>query len=170
MRSTPSAIVLAMVAVFIAVVAAQAGARTSATPTVPCEDIVGQAKTGRAAGYRVVLGIVSVPPAHLVGVVKTDLTPLAYWRKAGLVIRASHIRVTVSIPKEWRMRAAITWGSSGNVSTLKFVPCPTPTKLWNGYAGGFYIRASHACVPLMFTVGRRSQTVRFGIGSTCPAR
>ena len=166
MRGTATLIAL----VVVAVIAAHAGATTTAPAIVSCDDIIGQTNTGRDAGYRIILGIVSVPPAHLTGVVKTDFTPFAYWRKAGLVIRASHTPVSVSIPKPWRTRAAITWGSSGNVSALKIAPCPTSPKLWNGYAGGFYIRAPHECVPLTFTVGRRSQTVRFGVGSACPAR
>jgi hypothetical protein len=152
----------------VAVVAAHAVATTVRVPTVSCSDIILQVKSGRQAGYRVVLGIVSVPPAQLTQVVATNSTPWAYWRKAGLVIRASHTPVGVSIPKAWRKRAAITWGSSGNVSALKIAPCPSASKVWNAYAGGFYIRAPRECVPLTFTVGRRSQTVRFGVGGACP--
>jgi hypothetical protein len=38
---------------------------------------------------------------------------------------------------------------------------------WNGYPGGFFLRASSACVPLVVGVGQRSATVRFGIGRRC---
>jgi hypothetical protein len=70
-----------------AVLAAHAGA-TTAPPTVTCDDVILQVKSGRRAGYRVVLGIVSVPPARLAQVVPTNSKPWAYWRKAGLVVRA----------------------------------------------------------------------------------
>lgn len=156
--------------VTIAVLAAHAGATTVPPPTVSCDDIILQARTGYEGGYRVVLGIISVPPARLPQVVATQSTPWAYWRKAGLVVRSSNAPVTVSIPKPWRTRAAITWGSSGNVGALKIAACPSPPNRWNAYAGGFYIRTRRECVPLTFTVGRRSQTVRFGIGGACPDR
>jgi hypothetical protein len=136
-------------------------------PTVACDKIVGQAQTGTDSGYRLVLGIVSVPPARLIQVVPTHTTPWTHWRKAGLVIRASDSPVMVSVPPDWRTRAAITWGNSGTVSALNVAPCPAPASTWNAYAGGFYIRARAACVPLTFTVGVRSQTVRFGIGRAC---
>ena len=48
---------------------------------------------------------------------------------------------------------------------------PAPIKLilvvgtvMGTYAGGFYLRSPSACLPLVFRVGRRSETVRFGIG------
>ena len=46
--------------------------------------------------------------------------------------------------------------------------CPvSPPKVWNAYAGGFYLRSRSACVPLKFRVGRRAKTVRFGLGKRC---
>ena len=64
---------------------------------------------------------------------------------------------------------AISWGSAGPASRLVVEPCPPSSSLggWNPYAGGFYLRSHAACVPLTFTVGRRSATVRFGVGKRC---
>jgi hypothetical protein len=59
-----------------------AHAGSGAIPTVPCEDVIGRAKSGRAGGNRVVLGVVSVPPARLTQVVATESRPWAFWRKA----------------------------------------------------------------------------------------
>mgnify|MGYP001047277723 CR=1 FL=1 len=54
------------------------------------------------------------------------------------------------------------------VSSLRTIAaCPSPAQVWNAYAGGFLLRARRECVPLTFTVGRRSQTVRFGLGGSC---
>ena len=150
-----------------AILVAQAFAASSSPPTVPCSDVIGQAKTGRDAGYRVVLGVVSVPPARLTQVVAAGSTRWPYWRKAGLVVRASSLPVRVAVPRAWRKRAAITWGSSGTVGALTIAACPSPPQLWNAYAGGFLLRTRRECVPLTFTVGRRSQTVSFGLGGRC---
>jgi hypothetical protein len=144
------------------------GATESGQPTVPCTDIIGQAVTGRDAGYRVVLGVVSVPPTRLTQVVRSSDTRWPFWRKAGLVIRASSTPVVVSVPRRWRERVAITWGNNaGIVSSLRIAACPRPRNRWNAYAGGFYLRSRAACVPLAFRVGSRAQTVRFAIGGVC---
>ncbi|HSS79656.1 MAG TPA: hypothetical protein VLK24_00530 [Gaiellaceae bacterium] len=154
-------------AVLGAILVGQAFAGRSSPPTVPCSDIIGQAKTARGGGYRLVLGVVSVPPARLTQVVASGSTRWPYWRKAGLVVRASSLPVRVAVPRAWRTRAAISWGSSGTVAALTIAACPSPPQLWNAYAGGFLLRARRECVPLTFTVGRRSQTVRFGLGGRC---
>ena len=39
--------------------------------------------------------------------------------------------------------------------------------LMTAYAGGFFLRSPSVCVPLIFRVGARSATVRFGIGRRC---
>jgi hypothetical protein len=162
-RATAAIAALITVAIFVG----QAVARSSSPPTVPCDDVIGQAKTGRDGGYRVVLGLVSVPPARLTQVVETHSKQWPYWRKAGLVVRANAKPVRVSVPRAWRKRAAITWGNSGTVSVLTIAPCPSPPKQWNAYAGGFSFRSRRECVPLVFTVGHRSRTVRFGLGGRC---
>ena len=144
-------------------------ARTGNVPTVPCDEIILHVKSGRAGGYRVVLGVVSVPPARLIQIVPTHDRPWAYWRKAGLVVRAGAPPVTVTVPAAWRRRAAITWGNStGIVSALRIASCPGPANVWNAYAGGFLLRSPSACVPLRFSVSGRSKIVRFGLGRACP--
>jgi len=151
----------------VAVLAAHAAATTERVPTIPCTDVVGQAKTPRDSGYRVVLDVVSAPPARLMQVVATGERPWAYWRKAGLVVRAGGSTVAVSVPRAWRSRAAVMWGSSGPVPALRIAACPSPAGVWNAYAGGFLIRTRRECVPLTFTVAGRSKTIRFGVGGAC---
>jgi hypothetical protein len=147
------------------------GAATAALPppTVPCDEVILRVGSGRAGGYRVVLGLVSVPPAYLAQIVKSGGQTWPYWRKAGLVIRGGSPPVSVSVPRPWRNRAAITWGNgTGIVSALRIASCPSADKPWNAYAGGFYLRSRSACVPLVFRVARRAATVRFGLGQSCP--
>jgi hypothetical protein len=119
---------------------------------------------------RLVLGVASVPPAYLGEVVATDDQPWRYWRKAGLVIRSGSERVTLSVPKEWQSRAAIVWGNGGDgvFSSVRIAGCGSDPRTGNAYAGGFYLRSSSACLPLLVRVGTRTATVRFGIGRRCP--
>jgi hypothetical protein len=119
--------------------------------------------------YRLVLGAVSVPPAYLAQVVPTGEKPWAYWRKAGLVVRAGGSAVSISVPPAWRGRGGITWGngSNGVFDSLRMASCPGPVGRGFAYAGGFYLRSGSACLPLTFRVGTRSETVRFGLGRRC---
>ena len=164
-------IVTAAILLVLAPTAALAAGSTPTRlmPTVPCDEIILHVKSGHAGGYRVVLGVVSVPPARLIQVVPSQSRPWTYWRKAGLVVRAGAPPVTVSVPAAWRRRAAITWGNStGIVSALRIASCPGAAGTWNAYAGGFYLRSRSACVPLRFSVSARSSIVRFGLGRACP--
>jgi hypothetical protein len=146
---------------------AASAATGPAPPAVRCYSIIGSIGSGHADGYRIVLGVASVPPAFLPQVVPTRERPWAYWRKAGLLIRRGTQAVNVSVPPAWRRRVAITWGNSQIVSALRFRPCPIAGKTWNAYAGGFYLRSRTACVPLIFRAGRRTAVVRFGVGRRC---
>jgi len=117
-----------------------------------------------------VLDVVAAPPLDLSGVARDPASaPFSYWRKAGMWIRASRAAVTVSVPKQWRDRVRIVWGAPGTPATaLRFAPCPSNVETWwNGYAGGFQLRMSSACVPLIFTVGNGRATLRFGVGRHC---
>lgn len=162
-----------IVAPALAVLAGAAAWSAPAPPpsTVSCETIILDSRfPHRTDGYRLVLGVVSVPPAYLRQVVPTGRRPWAYFRKNGLVIRGGSPPVAVLVPKAWRTRVRIGWGDGGG-SSLRFASCPPVggfKKRGNAYAGGFHLRTSSACVPLIFRVGHRSATVRFGLGRRCP--
>jgi hypothetical protein len=135
--------------------------------TVPCGEAIDTVRFPYA-GYRTVLGEVGVPGPYLTQVVATRERPWTHWRKAGLLVRAGSPPVTVSVARAWRDRAAITWGNdTGIVTSLRIAGCPGSRSVGHAYAGGFYLRARSACVPLTFRVGRRSATVRFGVGRRC---
>jgi hypothetical protein len=150
-----------------------AAARSAPAPppaTVSCETIILDSRFPHlGSGYRLVLGVVSVPPAYLRQVVPTGRRPWAYFRKNGLVIRGGSPPVDVHVAKAWRTRVRIGWGDGGG-SSLRFASCPPSgrEKPGNAYAGGFYLRSPAACVPLIFRVGNRTETVRFGVGRRCP--
>jgi hypothetical protein len=119
-------------------------------------------------GGKIVLGVVSLGPDFRQAPVAVHQRRWRYWQKHALLIRAGHQAVTVTVPTAWRNRAAITWGVSvGIASTLRLPGCPADPGTWHAYAGGFYLRSSSACVPLVFAVGRRSAVVRVGVGRRC---
>jgi hypothetical protein len=122
----------------------------------------------RHPGYWIALGVISLGPDFLQPAVSVHQGWWRYWQKHGLSIRSGHQTVTITVPEAWRNRAAITWGANvGIVSTLRLPGCPSAPGTWNGYAGGFYLRSSSACVPLVFAFGRHSAVVRTGVGRRC---
>lgn len=150
-------------------------AAASNTRTVPCDERIAQTKfpylgnSRSAFQYRTLLDAVSVPPAYARQVVPTFEQPWAYHRKAGLIVRANGVSVTVSVPKPWRNRVAISWGNKpGYFTSVRIAGCGSRPAVGNAYAGGFSLRSASACVPLIFGVGRRTATVRFGLGKRCP--
>ena len=160
---------MALAASIAALLAAALGGHAAPpAPTVPCGDHIQHTSFPyRAGGYRLVLGAVSVPPRSLQQVVETGSDPWTHWRKAGLVVRAGSGPVTVGVARGWRSRAAIAWGQTPIGPSLRFAGCPPGSGGW-AYAGGFYLRDRSACVPLVFRIGSRVATVRFGVGRRCP--
>jgi hypothetical protein len=162
--------IAALIAALALTVLTGVPARSAPAPpsTVSCESIVLLRGSGDDAGRRVVLNAVSVPPVYLTQVVPRRTGPWTHWSKAGLAVLGGSPLFSVSIPKAWRTRARVAWGDGGG-SALRFASCPAyePEKQWNGYAGGFFLRSRSACVPLIFRVGNRSETVRFGVGRRC---
>ena len=166
------AAVISIVALASCAGATSRGAASPSMPVVPCDDDIGHPHSGHEAGFRVVLGVVSVAPAYLPQVTTSPEPTWPYWHKAGLAVW-SQASVTVDVPTSWRTSAAITWGNNtGAVSALRIAACPTyfGRQGWDAYAGGFYLRSRSACVPLVFRVGRQSATVRFGVGRRCAVR
>jgi hypothetical protein len=169
-------VLLAVAALSVCVGRARAGSssahESSAAHTlvIPCDEKASTDPSGTEDGYRVVLGIVSVPPPVLRQVVRTTSRRWPFSQKAGLDIHPTHKTVTVVVPKAWRKRVAIDWGNARPpVSTLKFQPCPYGNLGWNGYAGGFSLSKRRECVPLLFKVASRSRIVRFGFDRRCPS-
>lgn len=136
---------------------------------VPCGDIISDPQFPyRSGSYRLVLNALSVPPKYRQQVVRSSGARWPYWSKAGLVVRAGAPIITVSVPRTWRGRLAIIWGNGpGALSSLRIASCPGPATTGHAYAGGFYLRTRAACVPVVFRVGARKTTLRFGFGRRC---
>ena len=93
------------------------------------------------------LETIAAPPAYMPQVAPTGEKPWAYWRKEGLVVKATAEAVTVTVPSAWRKRAAITWGSRPSaVGSLRIQGCGTSGSghVGNVDAGGFLLRSPSA--------------------------
>ena len=156
-------------------VVALAGTAARSAPavgrTVPCSESIASTRFPYPSpGYRRVLGVVSAPRAYASQVIQNNGTPrFPHFFKAGLVVRASERSVIVSVPPVWRRRAAIAWGYGGHgvFNSLRIAGCQARPSIGFAYSGGFYLRSAPACLPLVFRVGQRSATVRFGLGRRC---
>lgn len=119
-------------------------------------------------GTQIVFGRVAVSTSYLqMPVPVTGDGSWRYWQKRGILIRAGTGPVLVSVPPSWRHRAAITWGANGIVDSLALTACRQPPDVWDGYAGGIYLRSITSCVPLVFAIGSKSVTVRFSVAGRC---
>src|SRR6476646_1560388 len=82
----------------------------------------------------------AAPPAYIPPVVRSTDLHWPFWEKSGMVVRAGSRPIDVSVPANWRGRAAITWGNGlPAASAIRFTPCPSPAGVWNAYAGGFLL-------------------------------
>jgi hypothetical protein len=122
------------------------------------------------AGFRVVLGDVATQVTDVgEGEPAGSGETWPYFAKRGLLIPAGIGPISVSVPKSWRRRAAIEWGT-GPSSTLTLSACGSPPGVWDAFAGGLYLRTRIACVPVQFRVGKRTATVTYDIGRQCGRR
>lgn len=123
---------------------------------------------GLGAGSQLLLGRISVQAGYSgMPVPVQGPGPWRYWQKRGILILAGTGPVQISVPPSWRQRAAITYGTTGIVSSLMLTACRQPPDVWDGYAGGIYLRAATPCVPLVFATGNRTITVRFSVADRC---
>jgi hypothetical protein len=143
---------------------------------VPCAEVIAETSFphlgNRDPRYRnrLVLDVISVPPALVPGSARTGETRWTHFSKWGLVVRGGATsKVSVSVPAAWRSRVAIAWGSGGHgvFHTVRLSRCGGDPARGHAYAGGFFLRKSSGCVPLRFTSGSRTRLVRFGIVQRC---
>jgi hypothetical protein len=119
------------------------------------------------ARFRVVLGDVATQVADVgEGEPAGSGETWPYFAKRGLLIPAGIGPVWISVPKSWRRRAAVDWGT-GPSSTITLSACGSPPDVWDAFAGGLYLRTRIACVPVQFRVGERTATVTYDVGRRC---
>ena len=146
-------------------------ASDSDVPVVPCETSLGGARySGTELDDRLVLDVVYVGAGYRGdAATPSGAKNWPYFAETGLTVRAGAPPVEITVPEEWRDRAAISWGDKKRVHSLRFPSCPSYGLPWNVFDGGFDLRVRTACVPLLFTSEGKQTTVPFGIGTRCPS-
>ena len=116
-----------------------------------------------------VLGDVAVPPAYVPGVQRNGNGVWRYYQQTAILVRGESPPVTVSVPPAWQARVAIDLEVHG-IGTMFHLPSCPGRGAWSWNVAGFYTKTPTACVPLRIQVGRRADTVWFGLGARCPAQ
>lgn len=160
--------VLAAAVALAATGAAAAPAAQGASRTVTCADIVGPTRPRYADPWHVAL-----ESAAIRGVVAAPVRAKGKWpfRSAtGLIVRGYAAPLVVSVAPAWRRRAAIALGDVPAGASVRVSSCRAANdrKAWNAFAGALYVRSRRDCVPLVFRIGNRVQTLRIGVGGACP--
>jgi hypothetical protein len=154
--------------------AAGASSSVAAENTLPCQDVIAWPDLKDLTDYSKVLGRVALPTKSALGAVRQSDSAeaaTAYWSKQGLVIKWG-ARVAMTVPRAWRGRMAIGWGSpAAPTEHLLIAGCKAGQDpgAWLAFAGGFWV-SEPACVPLIVDVGQRRQRVHIGVGAACPGQ
>jgi len=158
-----------VIAVTAATIAATADARARSVFVVPCTDTIGNLSNPAGSDRHVALGLFSVPSVTVGSERLFGVLHWRYWTKVAVGVRRYRAPVTVSVPKAWRSKVAVTWGNrAGIMSSIRFSSCADATSPnWSAYAGGFYLRQHIVCVPLIVSDGQRTATVRVAIDGKC---
>ena len=145
--------------------------------TVPCAEMIDTVRFPHVGNVdyprQLVLAAASAPGRFVPQSSPTGSPPWTHFSKSGMVIRGGPgADVSVSVPRAWRNRVAISWGNAGHAAyhTLRFRRCGDDATRGHAYAGGFFLRQAASCVPLRFRVGTRTRLVWFGIVRRCGSR
>jgi hypothetical protein len=95
-------------------------------------------------------------------------SPAGHWPygiKMFLFIRQRARPVLATIPRS--SKAAMTWGSSPPVRTVRFKSCSNIGVGANGWTGGLLLKSRTAWVPITFQLGTTRRVVPFWIGRHC---
>ena len=155
------------IAVGLVASASPASARQPKVSVVSCDNVIASGRKPDSQ-ERVVLGSFGAPPRRIQRAANGQGNGWNYFAKSGVEVKAGIGPVTVSVAPALRHRAAIAWGNAlPIVQTVRFTSCRATATRWDAYAGGFFLSSRTACVPLLVTVGSRSETIRVGIGKSC---
>jgi hypothetical protein len=154
---------------------------SDAVAVLHCEDVIASA-AAPPSDASVILDGVALPTGRALqanGSGGSD--PHAkLFAKDGLFIRRG-AALDLIVPKELLGRLAVIWGSLGKPTTQLRVPGCRPSQRmpsssrwdlsddWLVYPGGYFVTQA-ACVSLLVRAGQKEQTVRIGVGASCPGQ
>jgi hypothetical protein len=160
--------------------AANATTPSDAITKLPCQDVIASA-SAPPSDFSIVFDRVALPTGRALQVsLSGGPAPGAMlFAKEGLLIRRG-ASFDLVVPPDWRGRVSVGWGSSAKGSSHLRVPGCRPTGPinqphyqasddWIAYAGGYWV-AEPACVSVVVKAGQAEQTVRIGVGASCPGQ
>ena len=119
--------------------------------------------------YRSVLDTLSAP-GMLLHAYRSGPPAWPHFGKSGMVVRGGPGEpVSVTVPRAWRNRLAISWGNGGHgvFHTIRFPRCGPDSSIGYAWAGGFFLKRVPGCVPLRFAAGQRTTILWFGVTRRC---
>jgi hypothetical protein len=173
------AVALSLLGIPAAAIASSHGAATPppASASIFCSDKIDASIVpffGQEALGRVAFPLVVPNPA------RDPQSGFQWFGKLGLQVKQGTEPVVISIPTDWRSRAAVGWNNRGGGPTSVehvagcagngWIGAPGgPSNHWLGYPGGYYVNTK-GCMPLDVSVGHRQQRVYVDVGGneTCP--
>ena len=146
-----------------------------------CQDVIASAATPPTESS-VILDAVALPTGRALQANQSrDSDPSAkLFAKDGLYIRRG-ASFDLLVPEQWRGRLLVGWGSPGKPTTHFRVPGCRPTQRmpsssrwdvsdeWLVYPGGYSVSRA-ACVSVIVRAGQVEETVRIGVGASCPGQ
>jgi hypothetical protein len=144
---------------------------------LPCQDI--GAKAAPPSDFSIVFDRVALPTGRALQANRSGESDPArrLFAKSGLFIRRG-ASFDLVVPDEWRGRLTLGWGEKKGAH-LRVPACrPTGTtaqasnpesEVWLVYAGGYWVPET-ACVSVVVRAAQAEQTVRIGVGASCPGQ
>jgi len=138
--------------------------------SLPCQDIGATATP--PSDFSILFNRVALPTRSALQANRSgeSIPTRRFFAKSGLFVRPG-AAFDLVVPDEWRGRLTLGWG--GKKGTHLQVPKCQPSNhandLWLVYAGGYWV-PEPACVSVVVRVGQAEQTVRIGIGASCPGQ
>ena len=175
---------LAISALLLTATACVSTSTVSPTPSdsisvLGCQDVIGS-EAAPPSDSSIILGGVALPTGRALQA-NPDSDPHAtLFAKDGLLIRRG-ASFDLIVPEPWRGRLTVSWGSLAKPTNHLRVPGCRPTQKvpssnrwvlsddWLVYAGGYSV-SQPACVSLVVRAGQTEQTVRIGVGASCPGQ
>jgi len=148
---------------------------------LPCQDVIASVAAPPSESS-VILDGVALPTGRALQANKSnDSNPSAkLFAKDGLLIRRG-ATFDLLVPQQWRGRLLVGWGSPGKPTSHLRVPGCRPTQRmpsssrwdpsddWLVFPGGYSVSQA-ACVSVLVRAGQAEQTLRIGVGASCPGQ
>ncbi len=175
-----SATSLLLMTVSACVSGTPAGSSTpsNAIALLPCQDVIGS-QVVPPSDFSIVFDRVALPTGRALQANPSSKSDPAAWlfAKTGLFIRRG-TSFDLAVPDEWQGRLTLGWGSHAKPTSHLRVPgCRATATVnpirerdeWLVYAGGYWV-PEPACVSVVVRAGPAEQTVRIGVGASCPGQ